>query len=307
VSSRLTGAVCAVLWLAGHAAPAAAQDAPGVEADLATDGTITGVALLGSALLTLYPVDLDSSWDSELFGGLDRGVRANYSASAAKLSDAMLVVAIVTPAALNLGGELDDAAGDRLLIYGESLAVNGLFSSVAKYLVQRPRPYTYNPDPMIEAFEREQGKDSRLSFYSGHAALSFGAAVTGAYLYGLSAPDEHARAVVWGFTLATATATANLRVLAGKHYYSDVVVGAVVGAGIGYLVPALHADGDVYTPSGVEIAAMVGGVLVGALGSQFLPLHDDVLVPLHGKPALRVQLVPFAFSGGGGLGAMGTF
>ena len=53
---------------------------------------------------------------------------------------------------------------------------------------------------------------------------------------------------MWGFELALAGATANLRTRAGRHFYSDVIVGAIVGAGVGFAVPRLH-GGPAYTPS----------------------------------------------------------
>jgi membrane-associated phospholipid phosphatase len=298
--------------LAAAPAAARAQEAgiPGHDVDLAIDVPIIGGALVGSLLVRLVPVDTTSHWDHQLFGALDDRVKGNFSASAAKLADGLLAVTLVTPAAFLIGGELDDAAGDRLLIYGEAASVNILVNSVVKYVVQRPRPYTYNPDPAIERYERDEAKDSRLSFYSGHAAMSFGAAVTGGYLYGTMSDDEDARALIWGFELAAATATANLRVRAGKHFYSDVAIGALIGAGIGFAVPALHADsGAVYSPSGEEYLAMAGGILVGAVGSQLLPLPSDILVPVGGgaSVAATVGFTPIVLGQGGGLAAIGSF
>src|SRR5690606_29717337 len=128
---------------------------------------------------------------------------------------------------------------------------------------------------------RVAGKDSHVSFYSGHSALAFTAAMTGSYLYALGSDDERAKAVVWALQFTLASATANLRVRAGKHYYSDILVGALLGCAAGYLVPALHADGrGVYKPSGVEIGAMIGGVLAGSLVSQLVPVKNDIAVPL---------------------------
>ncbi|MBS1124024.1 MAG: phosphoesterase PA-phosphatase related protein, partial [Deltaproteobacteria bacterium] len=75
------------------------------------------------------------------------------------------------------------------------------------------------------------------------------------------------------------TATANLRVRAGKHFYSDVVIGAAIGMAVGYVVPALHADGTPYVPDGQELAAAAAGILGGMLLSQLIPLekkrHED--------------------------------
>jgi membrane-associated phospholipid phosphatase len=42
--------------------------------------------------------------------------------------------------------------------------------------------------------------------------------------------------------LVNATAIATLRILAAKHFLSDVIVGAIVGSGIAYLTTELHKD-----------------------------------------------------------------
>jgi hypothetical protein len=291
------------------AARAQSEGLPDHEVDLGVDGMITGLGAVGSVLAMLIPVDTSSAWDHELFGGFDERVKRNFSSSAAKLADGLLVTTVALPAALMLG-EVDDGTRDRVLLYAESISVNLFVNSVTKYLVQRPRPYTYNTDPRVEEVERAQGRDSRLSFYSAHAAIGFGSAVTGSYIHAARTTDVNARAIVWGVELAGAAATANLRVRAGKHFYSDVIIGAVIGAGIGYLVPALHADeGAAYAPSGREYAAMGLGVVVGVLGSELLPLHDDVLVKLGTGPPtpVSVQLQPLALPDGAGLAAVGSF
>ncbi len=42
--------------------------------------------------------------------------------------------------------------------------------------------------------------------------------------------------------IINATAIATLRVMAGKHFFSDVLVGAIIGSGIAYLTTELHKD-----------------------------------------------------------------
>src|SRR5688572_32504029 len=51
-----------------------------------------------------------------------------------------------------------------------------------------------------------------------------------------------------------------------------------------------------------EYLAMAGGVVVGGLGSQLLPLPDDIVIPLTGTRA-TVEVVPLALDDGGGLAA----
>ena len=55
-------------------------------------------------------------------------------------------------------------------------------------------------------------------------------------------PDSRLAPVVWSAAALVPTYLAWQRVEAGKHYPSDVVVGTVVGAAVGYLIPTIHLD-----------------------------------------------------------------
>jgi len=177
-------------------------------------------------------------------------------------------------------------------------------------LVQRPRPYTYNSHEKIQRFTEKEGKDSCLSFFSGHSSLSFSAAVAGSYLFALSSRDNQARAVIWGVELALASATANLRVRAGKHFYSDVIVGALVGSAVGFAVPYLHEDSsNRYAPTAEEWGAMAGGLAFGILASQLIPFKQDIREPLEAGPIQlsRYTILPIEVKNGAGLMLVAAF
>ncbi|GAB4560190.1 MAG: hypothetical protein Tsb0020_06650 [Haliangiales bacterium] len=305
--------VVVAVGIALAAAPTSswAQEAPsehGVDVDFAVDGAVTAGLLLSTGLVTLIPVDTDQRWDNELFGDLDEGVKDNFSTSAAELSDMLITLTSLAPVLLQLPGGLNEETGRRLLLYSESVGASLFVNNVAKYVVQRPRPYTYNEDPRVQAYEVEQGKDAYLSFYSGHASTAFAAAVSGSYLFSLGGNEEPTKATVWFFQMALATATSNLRVRAGKHFYSDVLIGAIAGSAIGFAVPALHADDrGVRMPSGLEWGAIAGGILVGGVASQLLPLDSDILTPLDSDSRASVSVVPLAQAGVASIGFAGTF
>lgn len=260
---------------------------PGV--DFALHGAITAGLLAGTLLVTLVPVDRGELWERHIFGPLDRRVENDFSASAAQWSDGLLALTLVSPVLLELPRGLRRDTGQRLLMYSEAVSASLLLNNLAKYLVQRPRPYNYHPDPRVQGYADASGDDAHLSFYSGHASSAFAAAVAGSYLFSLGPAGEDAKAVVWLIQTTLATATAGLRVRAGKHFYSDVVIGAVAGSGMGLLVPALHAgEGGLRMPSGLEWGAMAGGVILGGLASWLLPLDHDVLTPLDAASALEI-------------------
>jgi hypothetical protein len=105
-------------------------------------------------------------------------------------------------------------------------------------------------------------------------------------------------------------------VRAGKHFYSDVVIGGAVGVAIGYLVPALHADAAPYVPSLGDVGAAVAGLIGGGLVSELLPLerrgaerYQRSALRAPGRFAAlrraRLQLGPVPVAHGAGVGLGG--
>src|SRR6201995_2002627 len=105
--------------------------------------------------------------------------------------------------------------------------------------------------------------------------MSFGAAAAGASLLSASPAHAGARAAAWGGGFAAAAATSNLRVRAGRHFYSDVLLGGIIGTAVGYAVPALHAQGKPYVPSRNEVAAAGAGLFAGTVISELIPVRGS--------------------------------
>jgi len=279
------------------AARAQSQSPPPPPPDIrwGRDGAITGAAVLGATLASLIPVDITTRWQRQILPA-DAGLEGKFSQQATATSDLLAAIDVIVPLALLVGqgGGFNAASDRRLLLYDEALAVSVCINSVTKYIVGRPRPYVYSDDPRLRAYADSQGADSHLSFFSGHASTTFAASVAGAYLFAQGSTDKSARAGVWGFELALAAATARMRTRAGKHFYSDVIVGAIVGAGVGYLVPRLH-GGPVYRPSGVEWIVIGTAPLAGLALAQLLPAKPSIMEPL------TPVALPFITPGGGGM------
>jgi hypothetical protein len=253
------------------------------------------VALAGGALAAevSFP-DVCAGPDSCWFPG-DLSVRQNHSLAARRWSQATVWLTVVSPVAASVGRGVDDRFANTELIYGETLSLNIFLHSLVKFAVRRPRPFTYQLPPRAHCAT----KDCDVSFYSGHASTAFAAAVAGSYLFAESAPDRGSRYAMWGFELALASATANLRVRGGMHYYSDVLVGALVGSGVGVLIPVLH--GERYRPDAWELASAGGGLVTGALISQWLPTGSAA------SEAASWSITPLTFRAGSGLALHGVF
>jgi len=137
------------------------------------------------------------------------------------------------------------------MMNAEAFAAAGFVQLVSSRLVGRVRPFVAH---CKEKGRVHKGDDfpckaggTTLSFLSGHAMTSFVAAgLMCAHhsrlpLYGGGAGDV---AACLGM-LGSATATSVLRIVADKHYTSDVFIGAVLGFAFGYGLPMLlHYRGE---------------------------------------------------------------
>lgn len=292
-------AALALLAIVSAAPEARAQEQSDVlELEPWRETALLATSLTALVLTPFLSVDTTPRATNDWFPGDDQ-VKDNFSLRADIMSDVSLTLALTAPAALNF--PVDGPSAERFVVYSEALLVNlGLVQTV-KYLVQRPRPFTHSDDQRVRDFAARRGEDSYLSFFSSHASTTFTAAVAGSYLHGMHSDNEGARAAVWGINIALAAATANWRVRAGRHYYSDTLVGTLTGAAIGVGIPLLHArDRDAYLPSRAEWGAMAGGLALGLLVSALVPLEDDPGAAAE-QNLTRLEFLPITAPGAAGM------
>ncbi|MEM6628381.1 MAG: phosphatase PAP2 family protein [Bacteroidota bacterium] len=209
---------------------------------------------LGSLLLNggvglwereLEPLSLDliMSQDPNKVNGLDRIATQNWNPKVAKVSDAILYSSIAIPLTLGLDQGIAKGYGDVSVMWLQTLSLNFLATSLTKVLVKRRRPYTYNPDldlrRKINTPEKRR-RNARLSFFSGHTSTTAAMAFFTAQTYNDFYPDKNSRYMVWASSALIPAAVGLMRVKAGRHYPTDVIVGYLVGAAVGILVPRLH-------------------------------------------------------------------
>jgi membrane-associated phospholipid phosphatase len=123
------------------------------------------------------------------------------------------------------------------LVVVETVALAGSANQIVKFVAARQRPFAHFRGP---AGARPRDPDENLSFYSGHTSLDFSLAVASGTV--ASMRGYRLAPAVWATSLPIAVLTGYLRIAADKHYFTDVAVGAVLGAAIGAFVPlAFHA------------------------------------------------------------------
>lgn len=142
------------------------------------------------------------------------------------------------------------------VLYLESGSVTWAINNLVKVAVRRPRPFAYEEKRKMES--TNMSTNAALSFYSLHTALVASVSSTAAYLAFERAPRSIEPWVVAGIGVVATTFVGIQRVRAHAHFPTDVLAGAMAGAGVGLLVPHLHrakqgvavAVGPIYTPEG---------------------------------------------------------
>lgn len=135
-----------------------------------------------------------------------------------------------------------DNAWTYLLLYAETLSVNWAVTNLSKIAVRRPRPRAYLARDRAarrgEPYEPIETDDA-LSFYSGHTSSTAGLAATAAYLAFVRDDRLEGWLILAGGAVLTGIVGWQ-RVQSREHFPTDVIAGAMAGAGVGILVPHLH-------------------------------------------------------------------
>jgi membrane-associated phospholipid phosphatase len=127
---------------------------------------------------------------------------------------------------------------DALLIV-EATVIAADVNQLAKYAFARERPFVHYLPRAPDAVRAltDSPSDDNLSFFSGHTTLAFALGTSAPMIATLR--GYRLAPVLWAAGLTMATSVGYLRIAADKHYFSDVMVGALVGSIIGIGVPLI--------------------------------------------------------------------
>jgi membrane-associated phospholipid phosphatase len=220
--------------------PASGVDLTALKVNWAVDGTITGVTLAVWVLPEFFKSSLvpdTARWITP--PGIDVSARTALvwsNPTPAALTSDILVAAIPLGLGLwdfleaNAAGGLGTAAED-LMVITQAMTVAGALTTVVRYTSVRMRPFAYYG-------EGTGVPEDRLSFWSGHTTTAFSAAASAGYVAQARGYASWPWVYAVGFTAASAVSY--FRVAGDKHWMTDVLAGAVIGTGVGFLVPWLH-------------------------------------------------------------------
>ena len=132
----------------------------------------------------------------------------------------------------------DTAMIRSVLVIGASSLIQGIITASLKKTVHRPRPYVTYPE--IENFADPRYNITPLNYNSGDYESFTSGHASGAFAFATSLSLEYPKWYVILPSYAWASAVAYSRLDIGVHYPSDVLMGAVFGAGSAYLCHYLN-------------------------------------------------------------------
>jgi len=164
----------------------------------------------------------------------------------------------------------DDYAGSAVADVLLAAGVNYLITVTLKRTVDRARPYTYSsnyPSNGDIVYSQHDQDYAFHSFPSGHTSITavfLFSVATSAYYH---LPEFRGRtttlALLYGGALAATIVVGEMRVRAGRHFYSDVIAGGLIGTTTGIAIPILnhyltdYLGGTVSKPDSGQVIAQI--------------------------------------------------
>jgi membrane-associated phospholipid phosphatase len=216
------------------------------ERDVPVLAVATTLWLVPAFAKTSGPASCAPVCDAADVNAFDRPAAGLWRPGWARASDVGAATLYVGGAiVLMLDEGLTSGLNDEIVV-AESFAAAGALASLTSVAARRPRPFLYGDRaPLGDRL----GAGASFSFFSGHTATSFAAAVSLFRTLEMRHPRSPLPWIVLGVSLGTAGLVGTGRILSGNHFPSDVITGAVVGSSAGLLVPALHGSGLAIAPT----------------------------------------------------------
>jgi undecaprenyl-diphosphatase len=240
MESRVRLTVIAWSLLAVSGTTAAAQATPPRPIYRASWADVAAVS--GSGLIALLPGALKlpkgppscAPCDPSTLPGIDRWVVGKNSAFDRNGSTVLLLGVGGVATYLSAHDQSPAQVRGNLAVLANSISWTAASTEWLKVLVRRKRPVLYTSGAVAAA----SAADNQRSFPSGHTSVAF--AVATSYL--VMANREHLPHRTRNAMLlyGGATGVGVLRMTAGSHFTTDVLAGAALGAGIGWLVATVH-------------------------------------------------------------------
>jgi membrane-associated phospholipid phosphatase len=210
------------------------------------EGVTAGALGIAAIVIEFAPTDVKPRWTRD--NGFDDWFQRRLLSPGdkqqryAKASDALAATSIAFPVLVDLvgmtliGDRNTDVGLQMFAIQAQAFAITGFVTSLVK-LSGRERPCAQSADS--SSGDVDCGNPNR-SYFSGHTSLAFaGAGLTCAEHRHFQFFGRIGDPMACAGALALAATTGVFRVVANRHWMSDVITGAGVGLVAGWLMPWL--------------------------------------------------------------------
>mgnify|MGYP002623774430 CR=1 FL=1 len=238
--------IIAALFLWGEATANDAREGAyklNFEDDLSITLAALGMSGLGTFLYSRMDIP-DHPKDKEDLLPWDRPLAGRYSKGADRASDigaGLAIAPLVIGGYAWYGGHSSDAEfATFTLMFLQAIGIGNGINLAVRSLEIWPRPYMYAEDASA-AEKRDNAKaEAYGSFFSGHATAAFTVATFTDQWFRTAYPNSPYRGIVTATAYSLAGLESVLRIAAGKHYVTDVIVGALVGTGVSLGILEMH-------------------------------------------------------------------
>ncbi len=196
---------------------------------------IVGLVLNGS--IEANTLESISALDINDINSFDRGAASNFSGTAQDASDIILYTGAILPFITLFNNNCRAETKAISFMAVETFLVTLGVTNITKALVQRQRPFNFNPEAQLSM---KLTADARVSFFSGHTSVTTAMSFMSAKVLTDLHPDIKHKGLIWTTAAVIPATIGFLRFKAGRHFPTDVIAGYAVGATIGYLIPTLH-------------------------------------------------------------------
>jgi len=203
-----------------------------ISATGAAIGVSAIIVMMNNDPLTLNEISLLNPQDVNAF---DRIAIGPYQSDV--LGDVLFYSSFIFPLTFLTYDNTKEDFGTVALMYGEAVLLNTSINALVKALTLRSRPYVYDKNSLLEP---KLDVEARYSFYSGHTSMTAVNTFYTAKVYSAYISNETTKTLLWTAAALIPAITGFSRVNTHNHFPTDVIVGYIVGAAIGYLIPEIH-------------------------------------------------------------------
>lgn len=207
--------------------------------------TLTAAGMTGLGTFLYYRMEIpDDFYDQDELLPWDRPFAGRYSETADRMSDVGTILAVAPLAvggyALYSGNSTGKEFATFSLMLLQSIGISNGINHAVRALEIWPRPFIYAESGEGKEKTKEAKAEAYGSFFSGHATAAFCIATFTDQWFRTVYKSSPYTSIVRATAYSLAGLESVLRVAAGKHYPSDVIVGALVGTGVSFGVLSLH-------------------------------------------------------------------